>query len=113
MYPKTRTVIARVGVGVALWMGAFGCFATFVPGAEAGWFGTAAAGAALGLLSPSWRTRAVAGALVVVLAWTAWKGYQRGQEYQEWLRQQNDLRRSSAEPPATFRQAVKTRPTIT
>jgi hypothetical protein len=85
MYPKTRTVIARVGVGVALWMGVFGCFATFVPGAEARWFGIAAVGAALGLLSPNWRVRVIAAVLVIWLAWSAWEGYQRGQKYQEWL----------------------------
>lgn len=91
MYPETRTVIARVGIGVALWMGVFGCIATFVPGAEAGWFGIAAAGAAIGLLSPNWRTRAVAGVLVIWLAWSAWQGYQHGQRYQAWLLQQKDL----------------------
>ena len=87
MYPKTRTAIAYVGLGFALWLGVMGLFISFMPGAEVVWFSTAAILATLGLLAPSWRTRAVAGVLVVWLTWNAWNGYERGQQYREWLQQ--------------------------
>jgi hypothetical protein len=92
MYPKARNAIARVGIGFALCLGVTGLFISFVPGADAGWFGTAAVSAALGLLSPSWRVRAVAVVLVIGLTWRAWLGYEHGQRYQQWLRQQESLR---------------------
>ena len=101
MYPQTRTAIASVGIGLALWLGVMGLFISFVPGADAGWFGTAAALAALGLLAPNWRTRAVAGTLVVGLTWFAWLGYQHGQRYQEWLQKQEWLRQQKAVPGKT------------
>jgi hypothetical protein len=98
MDPKTRSVIARCGVGFALWLGVMGLFISFVPGAEAGWFGAAAAGSALGLMSPNWRMRALAGVLVIGLTWAAWEGYERGQQYQKWLQQQEWLRQPKAVP---------------
>lgn len=87
MFPETRDTTSRIGVGLALLLGLLGSLITFVPGGEAGWFGMAAVPAALGLLSPSWRVRVVA--IVLVLVWQARLGYQRGQAYQEWLRQQD------------------------
>jgi hypothetical protein len=87
MYPRTRDAIARVGVGFALWVGGLGLFISFVPGAEADWFGVAAGAAALGLLAPSWRVRLVAVAWAAVCAWFAWRGYEHGLRYQEWLQQ--------------------------
>lgn len=88
MYPEARHAVARTGIGAALWLGGLGLFITFVPGAEAEWFGAAAGLAALGLLSPNRRVRSVAVGLVVAWAWLAWVGYQRGLRYQEWLRTQ-------------------------
>ena len=86
--PKTRHALARIGVGFALWLGGLGLFISFYPGAEAGWFGMAAGAAAIGLLSPSWRLRLVGVVLATAFAWFAWAGYQRGLEYQQWLREQ-------------------------
>jgi len=92
MYPKARNTIALLGIGFALWLGLMGLFISFVPGADAEWFGIAAIFATFGLLSPSWRSRAVAIVLVIGLMWFAWLGYEHGQRYQEWLRQQESLR---------------------
>jgi hypothetical protein len=62
-------------------------FISFVPGFDGEWFGVAAILAALGLLSPSWRVRALGLALALGMAWFAWLGYQNGLRYQEWLRE--------------------------
>jgi hypothetical protein len=86
MFPKARDAIARTGVGLAISISVLGMFISFVPGAETAWFGTGAGLAALGLLSPSWRVRAVALGMAIVCAQFAWGGYHRGLEYQEWLR---------------------------
>ena len=87
MFPKARSVIARIGLGIAIWLGALGQFITFIPGGGADWFGAALVLAALGLLSPSWRNRTVALVLIVVFARFAWLGYEHGQRYQVWLSQ--------------------------
>jgi hypothetical protein len=85
---KARNALSRIGLGIALWLGGLGLFVSFDPGAEAGWFGTAAGFAAAVLLSPNGRLRLVGVALLVAFAWFAWLGYQRGQQYQEWLREE-------------------------
>lgn len=100
---KTRHAFAWIGVGIALWLGVLGLFISFYPGAETWWFGTAAAAAALGLLSPGWRLRVAGVALTSTFVWFAWLGYQRGREYEEWLREempriQERLRQRQAEP---------------
>lgn len=81
-----RAVIAQVGVGFALLLGLLGQVITFVPGASAGWFGVAACGAAVGLISPSRRFRAFAAALAIGLAWLSWVGYREGLRHREILR---------------------------
>jgi hypothetical protein len=85
MFPKTRDAIASVGVGIGLPLGLLGMFISFVPGAAAWWFGTAAGTTAFGMVSPSWRMRI--GAVVLALAFStyAWLGYQDGLRYREWL----------------------------
>lgn len=112
---KTRHTLARVGVGVALWLGGLGLFVSFYPGAEAGWFGTAAGAAVAGLLSPSRRLRLAGVGLAVAFAWFAWLGHQRGREYQEWLRQeqpriQERLRQRHPGPGGTGRRGVSAFP---
>jgi len=84
MAPKTRRTVGRIGIGIALLLGALGLIITFYPGAEAKYFGTAAGAAALGLLSPGWPTRLVAITLAVVFACSARDGYRCGLEYQQW-----------------------------
>src|SRR5438552_2669068 len=96
MFPKTRDAIAQVGIGFALLSGMLGMFITFVPGAEAEWFGVAAASAAVGIVSPSWRVRGVAVIVALGLAWFVWNGYQNGLRYEEYLRQRNHSRAPSS-----------------
>lgn len=86
MLPGSRDSIARIGVGTAVLMGLYGQIATFVPGAETGWFATAAGLAAFGLLSSGYRMRAAALVLIFAWSWSAWAGYQRGRRYREWRR---------------------------
>lgn len=69
-----RTAISLHAIGLALALGLLGQVITFVPGAEAGWFAIAAILAALGLVGPGRRTRAVAAILVVGLAGLSWDG---------------------------------------
>src|SRR5262245_42991400 len=88
MFPVTRHVIARIGIGFALFIGVPSLFTSFVPGAGASVFGVAAASASLGLLSPSWRLRIASVVLAVGLTWLAWNDYQHGLRHREWLRQQ-------------------------
>jgi hypothetical protein len=71
--------------------GLLGQFISFYPGAEAGWFGIAAAVALAGLLSPTRQLRLVAVVLAVSLAGFAWGGYVRGQQYRDWLSRQPEL----------------------
>ena len=89
--PLARMHVARAGVGLAAVFGLLGQFITFYPGAEAGWFGLAAAMALTGLPSPTRQLRLVAVVLAVVLAGFAWGGYVRGRQYREWLSQQPKL----------------------
>ena len=91
-----RKAVARAGVGFALFLGGLGPFVTFFPGAQAGWYGTAAAGAMVGLIAPGRRARAVAAALALGLAWLAWEGYREGLRYREW--QQSHAIRLAARP---------------
>jgi hypothetical protein len=83
--------VARAGDGLAAVLGLLGLFITFYPGAEAGWFGVAAAVALAGLLSPTRRLRLVGVVLAVLLAGFAWGGYMRGRRYRELLSQQPEL----------------------
>ncbi len=83
--------VARAGVGLAAVFGLLGQLITFYPGAEAGWFGIAAALALAGLLSPTRQLRLVAVVLAVLLAGFAWDGYVRGRQYRETLSQQPKL----------------------
>ncbi len=85
--PVARTQVARAGVGIAAVLGLLGLFISFYPGAEAGWFGVAAALALAGLLSPNGQLRLVAVLLAVLLAGFAWGGYVRGRQYREQLSQ--------------------------
>lgn len=96
MYPKTRETIARFGVGFALFMGVTGLFITFVPSTGIGWFGIAAFGAAIGLLSPSFRTRLFSLTLCAGLIWIAWMAHQEGLRYEEWLSTQPEELRPKA-----------------
>jgi hypothetical protein len=90
-FQTARMQVARVGVCLAAVLGLLGSIITFYPGAEAGWFGVAAAASLAGLLSPTPRLRVVAVVLAVTLAGFAWGGYVRGRQYREWLRQQPAL----------------------
>jgi hypothetical protein len=78
MSKETREATARQGIGVALLLALFGCFATFAPPGETLWFGTAAVPAVFGLRSSRWWVKAVAVVLVVLLMSPVWFGYQRG-----------------------------------
>jgi hypothetical protein len=82
-FHTARMHVARAGVGLAAALGLLGSMMTFVPGAEVGWFGVAAAAALAGLLSPTRRLRVVAA--------LAWDGHVRGRQYRERLRQQPGL----------------------
>jgi hypothetical protein len=92
-----RTQVAYVAVGIAAVKGLLGLFLTFYPGAEAGWFGVAAAVSLIGLLAPSRRLRFVAVVLAILLAACACGGYVRGWQYREWLSQHPELRGSPAQ----------------
>jgi hypothetical protein len=96
-FQTARMEVARAGVGVAVVLGMVGWLMTFVPGAEAGWFGVAALAALAGLLSPTRRLRVVAVVLAVALAAIEWDGHVRGRQCRERLRQQPGL--SSAPAP--------------
>jgi hypothetical protein len=89
--PLARTQVARAGLGIAAVFGLLGQFMTFYPGAEAGWFGVAAAVALAVLLSPTRQLRLVAVVLAVLLAGFAWGGYVRGRQYRDWLSQQPEI----------------------
>jgi hypothetical protein len=84
---RMREGIAGIGIGFALLLGALGQIITFVPGAEMGWFGVAAASALAGLLSRRWPVRIVAVVLAASLGTVAWVGYLHGLRYEEFLRQ--------------------------
>jgi hypothetical protein len=86
-----RTRVAQAGVGLAALLGLLGLFITFYPGAEAGWFGVAAALALAGLLCPARQFRLVAVVLALVLAGFAWGGYVRGRQYRQWLSRHPEL----------------------
>jgi hypothetical protein len=88
-FPTVRDVIGRVGVGLAVLLGLLGLAITFVPGAQAGWFGVAAGSAAVGLLSPAVRVRGLAAVLVLGLAWLAWDRHLERLRYREWLEQRD------------------------
>jgi hypothetical protein len=88
---EARTLVSLAGVGLAAVLASLGLFVTFVPGAEFGWFGVAAAVALGGLLSQSRRIRLVAVVLAVLLAACAWGGYVRGRQYREWLSHHSEL----------------------
>jgi hypothetical protein len=83
-----RDGVARIGIGIgfALLLGALGHVITFVPGAEAIWFGLAAASAMAGALSRHWQVRCLALVLAVGLGGLAWAGYLRGPRYQDLFR---------------------------
>jgi hypothetical protein len=93
--------VSRAGVGLAAVLGLLGSVMTFVPGAEVGWFGVAAAAALAGLLSPSRRLRVIAVLLAVALAGLAWDGYVRGRQYRERLRHRPGLP-GAASPEAPY-----------
>src|SRR5262245_51359582 len=97
--PTVRMQVAWAGVGLAAMFGLLGQFITFYPGAEAGWFGVAAAVALAGFLSPTRLLRLVAVVLAVSLAGCAWGGYLRGQQYRDASSRQSVLLGSSS-PPA-------------
>jgi membrane protein implicated in regulation of membrane protease activity len=78
--------IAKAGVGFAILLAALGQVITFVPGAEATWFGVAALSASAGVITTNRRLQAMAVVLVVALALLAGCGYLRGLHYQEQLR---------------------------
>ena len=82
-----REPVARIGVGIAMLLGALGHGITFYPGAEAGCFGTAAVSALAGLLSRRWWLRLVAVALAAALGGLAWIGHLHGLRYQELMLQ--------------------------
>ena len=90
-FPLARMHVARAGVGLAAVFGLLGQFISFYPGAEAVWFGVAAAVALAGLLSPTRQLRLVAVVLAVLLAGFAWDGYVRGRQYRDRLSQRPEL----------------------
>jgi hypothetical protein len=83
--PSARDGIARTGIGLALFMGLFGLFATMHPVFAMIWFGVAAALALVGAVSP--RRREVAVFLAALLAVGVWGSYREGVRYEEWKRQ--------------------------
>ncbi len=85
-------MLAFFGLGAATLLGVTGLFISFVPGADALWFGLASALAVLGLLVPRWKVRLFSVVLIVVCACFAWSGYEHGvQSYQEWLQESGSL----------------------
>jgi hypothetical protein len=90
-FHAARKQVALAGVGLAAVFGLIGQFITFYPGAEAGWFGVAAAVALAGLLSPTRQLQLVAVVLAVLLAGFAWDGYVRGRQYRDRLSQRPEL----------------------
>lgn len=86
MIPSSiRQCIGLNAVVIAVGFGVLGQLITFVPGAEASWYGFAAVAAAVGLLCPIWQVRLLAVVLLATFAWFAILGYQRGLQYEEQL----------------------------
>lgn len=88
-WSPTRSVIAYGGISASLMMGALGQIFSFLPGAQLGYFATAAVFAAAGLLSSRRGVQILALALVIVLACLSWWGYLEGLRYEEFLRQRS------------------------
>ena len=89
-----RKSAAIAGIAFAAMIGLLGQIITFVPGAEANWFGFGAGLSLLGFLWPGWRVRALAAVLFIWLACLSWNGHQRGIYYREWLRQRGESSRA-------------------
>jgi hypothetical protein len=74
----------------AFWFGTMlfvlGSFISFYPGAEAGWFAVTGALVGCGFFVPSKRYRIATIAIVAICLFWTFAGYQRGLEYQEWLK---------------------------
>lgn len=64
-----RHFVRCLGVATAITVGGLEPVITLVPGTEVWWFGTAAAAAALGLLSPSRRVRLTAAVFAAGYIW--------------------------------------------
>ena len=95
MVAAARQSVTSYSVALSACVGGLGLIISFVPGAELGWFGTAAALAAVGLLSPQWPIRLLAITLLIAWSFWAWVGYERGLRYQEYMRARRDISSSS------------------
>ena len=84
-----RTYVVPVSK-IAFWFGtmlfALGSFISFYPGAETGWFAFTAVFIGFGLLVPSKRYRVSTILILAICLFWTFAGYQRGLEYQEWLK---------------------------
>ena len=91
---NVKCTIGNIGYWSALILGTLGFIISFYPGASAWWFGTAAVAAVAaiaGMLSANGQRRCVSAALAVVFSVVAVRGYQRGLEYQEWIKKERVL----------------------
>ena len=85
MNPEARRTAARFGIWSSVVFGGMSLCATIHPEFGASVFGVIAGLAALGLISPNWRARAVAMGLVLLWGCCSAAEYRRGVEYRERL----------------------------
>jgi type II secretory pathway component PulF len=75
---------------VAFWFGAvlflLGTLISFYPGAEAKWFAVTTSLVACGFFVPNKSYRIAAAVIVAICLFWTYTGYQRGMQYQEWLK---------------------------
>ncbi len=96
-----RDTGARIGIGLSLALGALFQAITFVPGASAGFFGFAAALAAVGLIARHLRMQILSNVLAIWFLAQAYAGYQHGLSYQEhWRQLKREIRKPSVAPTA-------------
>jgi type II secretory pathway component PulF len=84
-----RTCIVLVSQ-IAFWLGMIlfflGSIISFYPGSEAGWYATAAILVGFGFFVPSKGYRIAAFMIVAICLFWTFTGYNRGMEYQEWMK---------------------------
>ena len=93
-HTRNRTV-ATLAVRVTFWLGVvlgfLGAFISFVPGADAYWFAITVLLVSAGLLIPNRNYQIASLVLLSLCIWAAYRGYQRGIEYQQWLERREPM----------------------
>jgi hypothetical protein len=98
---STVRKLLRFPFWAAVALGALGCVISFYPGAEVGWFVAVAVLSLAGLFVPKAPYRVGGGLLLVPALFAAYRGYQRGVEYREYLSALGLHRDGSAMKPTT------------